>query len=209
MALFSIVEPQHTEPSYTQRLGTLDSVTCVTVTSWFAGLDARAVRGRRTGAEGEGNFGQLMCTQWSWLIPIPLSTYLLACLQGQPYCAAGVVDLLALFRCISCRYCFSTDISKPELLGAPGRVFTSRQVSSKSCSCQPQHALMCSFPAQHRPHIHWGILFLLLQPEMTRNVQQQSKDVYLRAQEALHCRVHSTLVLPLYRQVPMHVLMQP
>lgn len=36
---------------------------------------------------------------------------------------------------------------------------------------------------------------------MTRNVQQQSKDVYLRAQEALHCRVHSTLVLPLYRQV--------
>ncbi|KAL0025404.1 hypothetical protein WJX79_005257 [Trebouxia sp. C0005] len=83
--------------------------------------------------------------------------------KGQPYCAAGVVDLLALFRCISCRYCFSTDLTKPELLGAPGRVFTSRQ------------------------------------PEMTRNVQQQSKDVYLRAQEALHCRVHSTLVLPLYR----------
>ncbi|DBA77131.1 hypothetical protein WJX77_003017 [Trebouxia sp. C0004] len=83
--------------------------------------------------------------------------------KGQPYCAAGVVDLLALFRCISCRYCFSTDLTKPELLGAPGRVFTSRQ------------------------------------PEMTRNVQQQSKDVYLRAQEALHCQVHSTLVLPLYR----------
>ena len=40
-----------------------------------------------------------------------------------------------------------------------------------------------------------------MQPEMTRNVQQQSKAVYLRAQEALHCRVHSTLVLPLYRQV--------
>ena len=50
-------------------------------------------------------------------------------LQGQPYCAAGVVDLLALFRCISCRYCFSTDLTKPELLGAPGRVFTSRQVN--------------------------------------------------------------------------------
>ena len=49
--------------------------------------------------------------------------------QGQPYVAAGVVDLLALFRCISCRYCFSTDLAKPELLGAPGRVFTSRQVS--------------------------------------------------------------------------------
>ena len=40
---------------------------------------------------------------------------------------------------------------------------------------------------------------VFMQPEMTRNVQQQSKDVYLRAQEALHCRVHSTLVLPLYR----------
>lgn len=52
--------------------------------------------------------------------------------QGQPYCAAGVIDLLALFRCISCRYCFSTDLAKPELLGAPGRVFTSRQVSSQS-----------------------------------------------------------------------------
>ena len=41
---------------------------------------------------------------------------------------AGVGDLLALFRCISCRYCFATDASKPELLGAPGRVFTTQEV---------------------------------------------------------------------------------
>lgn len=44
-----------------------------------------------------------------------------------------------------------------------------------------------------------------MQPEMTRNVQHQSKDVYLRAQEAMHCRVHSTLVLPLYRCVRTHL----
>ena len=61
-------------------------------------------------------------------------------LQGQPYCAAGVVDLLALFRCISCRYCFSTDLTKPELLGAPGRVFTSRQVA---CFSLLLAALIC------------------------------------------------------------------
>ena len=58
-----------------------------------------------------------------------------ALLQGQPYCAAGVVDLLALFRCVSCRYCFSTDLTKPELLGAPGRVFTSRQVCIELLVC--------------------------------------------------------------------------
>ena len=49
-------------------------------------------------------------------------------LQGLPFCVAGTGDLLALFRCISCRYCFSTDATKPELLGAPGRVFTTQEV---------------------------------------------------------------------------------
>ena len=42
---------------------------------------------------------------------------------------SGVGDVLALFRCISCRYGFGTDASCPELLGAPGRVFTSGTVS--------------------------------------------------------------------------------
>jgi len=48
--------------------------------------------------------------------------------QGLPFCVAGVGDLLALFRCISCRYCFGTNIEKPDLLGAPGRVFTTMEV---------------------------------------------------------------------------------
>ncbi|CAL5220105.1 g2057 [Coccomyxa viridis] len=82
--------------------------------------------------------------------------------KGLPFCVAGIGDLLALFRCISCRYCFGTDATKPELLGAPGRVFTTQE------------------------------------PEMSRNVQKYSKEVYLRASEAQQCRVHSTVVLPLF-----------
>ena len=37
-----------------------------------------------------------------------------------------------------------------------------------------------------------------MQPEMSRNVQKYSKEVYLRASEAQQCRVHSTVVLPLF-----------
>ena len=44
---------------------------------------------------------------------------------------AGVGDLLALFRCISCRYCFGTDGTAPAMLGAPGRVFTTSEVSGQ------------------------------------------------------------------------------
>lgn len=39
---------------------------------------------------------------------------------------------------------------------------------------------------------------LCVQPEMSRNVQKYSKEVYLRASEAQQCRVHSTVVLPLF-----------
>lgn len=38
---------------------------------------------------------------------------------------AGMGDLLALFRCISCRFNFGANPQKPESLGAPGRVFIS------------------------------------------------------------------------------------
>ena len=48
--------------------------------------------------------------------------------QGLPFCVAGVGDLLALFRCISCRYCFGTSVDAPEILGAPGRVYTTGEV---------------------------------------------------------------------------------
>ena len=36
------------------------------------------------------------------------------------------------------------------------------------------------------------------QPEMSNNVQQYDKKVYLRVSEAQRCHVHSTLVVPLY-----------
>ncbi|GBF98869.1 hypothetical protein Rsub_11473 [Raphidocelis subcapitata] len=52
--------------------------------------------------------------------------------QGLPFAVAGVGDLLALFRCVSCRYRFSTDESKPALMGAIGRVYS---------SCEPE---MCN-----------------------------------------------------------------
>ncbi len=41
---------------------------------------------------------------------------------------AGVGDLLALFRCVSVRYRFSTDVMKPSLMGAIGRVYSSLEV---------------------------------------------------------------------------------
>lgn len=40
----------------------------------------------------------------------------ISCLQGVPFSVAGCADLLALFRCVSCRYKFSTDITKPVLM---------------------------------------------------------------------------------------------
>ena len=42
--------------------------------------------------------------------------------QGLPFTLVGVGDLLALFRCVSVRYRFSTDVMKPSLMGAIGRV---------------------------------------------------------------------------------------
>lgn len=48
--------------------------------------------------------------------------------QGLPFCVAGTGDLLALFRCISCRYCFGTNLREPAMLGAPGRVFATTEV---------------------------------------------------------------------------------
>lgn len=40
--------------------------------------------------------------------------------QGLPYSINGVGDLLALFRCISCKYKFSTDVAKAQQMGAGG-----------------------------------------------------------------------------------------
>jgi nucleolar complex protein 2 len=38
--------------------------------------------------------------------------------QGLPYSINGVGDLLALFRCISCKYKFTTDLTKTHTMGA-------------------------------------------------------------------------------------------
>lgn len=46
---------------------------------------------------------------------------------GLPFSISGVGDLLALFRCVSCRYRFTTDTSKPHLMGVIGRVYSSGQ----------------------------------------------------------------------------------
>lgn len=37
-----------------------------------------------------------------------------------------------------------------------------------------------------------------LQPEMSHNVQKYDKQVYLRVSEAQRCRVHSTLMVPIF-----------
>ncbi|GLI69124.1 hypothetical protein VaNZ11_013679 [Volvox africanus] len=88
-------------------------------------------------------------------------TIVLSC-QGLPFAVAGVGDLLALFRCVSVRYRFSTDVMKPTLMGAIGRVYST------------------------------------LEPEMSHNVQKYDKQVYLRVSEAQRCRVHSTLMVPIF-----------
>lgn len=57
----------------------------------------------------------------------------------MPFCVAGLGDLLALFRCISCRFAFGTDVKKVSQLGAPGRVFTSSEVRRRGGA---QHAVL-------------------------------------------------------------------
>jgi hypothetical protein len=84
----------------------------------------------------------------------------------MPFCVAGMGDLLALFRCISCRFNFGADPSKPESLGAPGRVFTTGK------------------------------------PELACNVQQYSRESYLRRAEAEQCRVQSSMLLPVFSIPP-------
>jgi hypothetical protein len=55
--------------------------------------------------------------------------------KGLPFAVAGVGDLLALFRCVSCRYRFATDAMKPALMGAIGRVYTTCEVRFVCCVC--------------------------------------------------------------------------
>lgn len=84
--------------------------------------------------------------------------------EGLPFSISGVGDLLALFRCISCKYRFDSDPSYGESTGAIGRVF------------------------------YYG------KPEMCIDVQQYDKSTYLRVNEAHACRIHSTLILPVFNE---------
>ena len=83
-------------------------------------------------------------------------------LQGLPFCVAGIGDLLALFRCISCRYCFGTDATKPDLLGAPGRVFTTQEVWPPSVPWVPCCARACLLP----PPLSWLSGAVLRKPSL-------------------------------------------
>ena len=60
-----------------------------------------------------------------WRAPTPRGpTHPPPCLppsQGLPYSINGAGDLLALFRCISCKYKFGTMLSKPQQMGAGER----------------------------------------------------------------------------------------
>jgi hypothetical protein len=46
-----------------------------------------------------------------------------------------------------------------------------------------------------------AVVVVVLQPEMSHNVQKYDKQVYLRVSEAQRCRVHSTLVMPVFDAV--------
>ncbi len=43
--------------------------------------------------------------------------------------------MLALFRCLSCKYSFSTELKDLAVMGAPGRVFTTGEVINDSAAC--------------------------------------------------------------------------
>ncbi len=92
-----------------------------------------------------------------------LPTWFSAGSQGQPFSVSGMGDLLALFRCVSCRYRFAIGSSPAGLqMGAIGRVFASGE------------------------------------PEMSHDVQQYDRSLYIRVGEAKRCRVHSSLFMPLF-----------
>lgn len=61
-------------------------------------------------------------------------------------------------------------------------------------------ALLCTVSPvdQSRPSLGLARSLDLPQPEMSHDVQKYDKQVYLRVSEAQRCRVHSTLVVPIF-----------
>eukprot|EP01025_Chloroclados_australasicus_P036923 TRINITY_DN3758_c0_g1_i1.p1 TRINITY_DN3758_c0_g1~~TRINITY_DN3758_c0_g1_i1.p1 ORF type:complete len:720 (-),score=126.29 TRINITY_DN3758_c0_g1_i1:2945-5104(-) len=62
--------------------------------------------------------------------------------QNLPYAISSRHDLLALFRCVSVRYKFSTDVHQKEKLGCVGRVFTQK------------HPEMCASVQVYQPRVY-------------------------------------------------------
>eukprot|EP00878_Enallax_costatus_P033847 GHUV01037420.1.p1 GENE.GHUV01037420.1~~GHUV01037420.1.p1 ORF type:complete len:126 (+),score=7.86 GHUV01037420.1:189-566(+) len=69
-----------------------------------------------------------------WMPEVTADGSMVLSAQGLPFAIAGVGDLLALFRCVSCRYRFSTDVTRPALMGAIGRVYSSCEVGNAAGS---------------------------------------------------------------------------
>ncbi|KAL4420427.1 hypothetical protein ABPG75_010083 [Micractinium tetrahymenae] len=67
----------------------------------------------------------LLCQ--AWMPDVVEDNQIVLKTKNMPFCVAGMGDLLALFRCISCRFAFGTNVAKPATLGAPGRVYTSSE----------------------------------------------------------------------------------
>ncbi|KAK9816787.1 hypothetical protein WJX72_005105 [[Myrmecia] bisecta] len=67
----------------------------------------------------------------AWLPQTALDGSVVLSTQGLPFTVAGG-DLLALFRCMSCRYRFSTDCGRPASMDAVGRVYSSGECEMSS-----------------------------------------------------------------------------
>jgi hypothetical protein len=70
--------------------------------------------------------------------------------------------------------------------------------SGSAVSIDRQSSICRNFPDHYATQANMHAL--RLQPEMSRNVQKYSREIYARASEALHCRVHATLMLPLFTE---------
>lgn len=57
---------------------------------------------------------------------------------------------------------------------------------------------LSSFPTPRFVPVPLFACFSPVQPEMSNNLQKYDKQVYLRVSEAQRCRVHTTLVMPIF-----------
>ena len=139
--------------------------------------------------------------------------------QGLPYAVAGIGDMLALFRCISCKYTFSTTTDVADLLGAPGRVFATGEVRAvvgpaiEACTTLRMHRSGLRRPlgggldngcALDRTtgtpcwnlcvDEHDRACVSCSQPEFLSDVQQCSKAVYMRVEEATQCAIRRCML---------------